>query len=155
MDNSHAAFFLYVANYHLLKDFKCDILWIVANAEVTFMTFYSHYHQDASLQIKKQTVEAHCRAAATFAQNALSSIALGYAGYIAGLLHDMGKMKQEFQDYLLEGKGARGSVNHSFAGCRLLLSQFHADSAAGYEDLTAELLAFAVGAHHGLFDCIE
>ena len=119
------------------------------------MTFYSHFYQDTSSEIKTQTVEDHCRATASYAQSALSSIGLGYAGYVAGLLHDMGKMKQEFQEYLLEGKGTRGSVNHTFAGCRLLLSQFHADSPTGYEDLTAELLAFAVGAHHGLFDCID
>lgn len=119
------------------------------------MAFYSHFYQNASSQAKMQTVEGHCRAAAAYAQSALSSIGLGSAGYMGGLLHDMGKMKQEFQEYLLEGKGARGSVNHTFAGCRLLLSRFHAKYAVGYEDLTAELLAFAVGAHHGLFDCID
>lgn len=117
--------------------------------------FYAHIQQNNSEKPGVQTVTAHCRGTAQFAKNVLDKIQLGTAGYLAGLLHDVGKMKQEFQKYLLEGTGNRGSVNHTFAGCRLLLTQFHGETAADYADLTAELLAFAVGAHHGLFDCVN
>lgn len=119
------------------------------------MEFYSHFYQNLIGETYTQTVAEHCRNSAQYAQYALVRIGLGQSGYLAGLLHDMGKMKAEFQEYLMNGKGNRGSVNHTFAGCRLLMTQFHGEQAATCEDLTAELLAFAVGSHHGLFDCVD
>lgn len=109
---------------------------------------------------EKQTVREHCRNTASLAAKALKPIGLEHSAYLAGLLHDMGKCKEEFAQYLeaaVNGEGAvRGSVNHTFAGVCFLLRQWHSPGdELGYADVAAELLAFAVGSHHGLFDCID
>lgn len=79
---------------------------------------------------------------------------LSHAGYLAGLLHDVGKYKEEFQVYIKEG-GKRGSVNHTFAGCRMILEHFHGEFSEPFQNVSAELLAYAVAAHHGFFDCVD
>ena len=109
---------------------------------------------------ERQTVREHCRNTAELAANALRPLGLEKSAYLAGLLHDAGKNKKEYEQYLLEavsgGNAVRGSVNHTFAGVRLLLDRWHCGCGAfSYSDVTAELLAFAVGSHHGLFDCID
>lgn len=118
-------------------------------------TFLAHIAADG----REQTVEAHCRNTAEIAAKALLPIGLSKTAFLAGLLHDAGKFKKKFTEYLREavnGENAiRGSINHTFAGVRYLLEQWHTETDEfGYSDVTAELLAYAVGGHHGLFDCI-
>lgn len=101
-----------------------------------------------------QSAADHCRNTARYVRSCLKGVGLEKAGTLMGLVHDCGKFKREFQDYLLDPNGVRGSVNHTFAGTRLLMERYH-DSENGMERLVAELLAFAVGSHHGLFDCVD
>lgn len=115
--------------------------------------FYPAHIKDGLIQ----SVKEHCLNTAQYAGEALKPIGLYNTGYIAGLLHDLGKCKIEFKDYICnasEGKRVcKGSVNHTFAGTKFLLSNYKNEEF--YNNLTIELIAYAIGAHHGLFDLIN
>ena len=116
--------------------------------------FYAHIAEDG----RTQTVTEHLRGSANRASNCLVDVGLGKSAFLAGLLHDVGKYTAAFQSYLREGdRSKRGSVIHTFQGCRYLLEQ--AENWTGDDATTAvytaELLAYAVGAHHGQFDCVN
>ena len=104
-----------------------------------------------------QSVEAHCHGVAERAAASLQGVGLAQTGYLMGLTHDCGKRTELFSDYIQRASNGeavrRGSVNHTFAAVKLFLSRYHGESRDVFEKLTAELLAYAVGAHHGLFDC--
>ena len=106
----------------------------------------------------EQTVGRHALNVAAYAAEKLKGINLGSTAYLAGLLHDMGKCSAKYQDYLnraARGEAVvRGSVNHTFCGCIYLLGRYHAGRPQGYDTLTCELLVYAMGAHHGQFDCV-
>ena len=106
-----------------------------------------------------QTVEDHSRNTARIAAGHLRKIKLDKAAYLAGIVHDMGKYTLEFKTYLenaVAGKPVRkGSVVHTHGATRLIIEKFHADKFTSFEDMTAEIAAYAAGAHHGLYDCID
>lgn len=115
--------------------------------------FLAHIRTEENSAVP-QLLTDHSRNTARYAGACIRSAGLEQSGSLLGLIHDCGKYKAEFQKYLQDSNGARGSVNHTFAGTRLLLERYHS-SQDGLRRLTAELLAFAIGSHHGLFDCVD
>lgn len=105
-----------------------------------------------------QTVSEHCRNTARYAAETLEPAGLYHTGYLAGLLHDMGKAKEEFRQYIEKasegGDVRRGSVNHTFCAVIYLMERYHTKGAPAAL-LTAEVISYAAGAHHGLFDCVN
>lgn len=106
-----------------------------------------------------QTVEEHCRGVSEIAAELLSDIGLEKTAYLAGMVHDLGKFSENFKNYIEKAadgeKVQRGSVNHTFAGVRFLLEKHSDEQLSEFSDIVLEILAYAVGAHHGLFDCVD
>ncbi len=105
-----------------------------------------------------QSVECHCRNTAKYTADALNCVGLKETGFLLGMTHDCGKMTTAFSNYIeraANGEAVRkGSVNHTFAAVKLILENCHCRREKPMHSVAAELLAFAVGAHHGLFDCV-
>lgn len=76
---------------------------------------------------------------------------------LCGILHDVGKNKQEFDDYLHMEESIRrklkGSIAHASAGAKYVYDMYHEDS--GNIKYMVEMISYAVAAHHGLFDCVD
>lgn len=98
-----------------------------------------------------------------------SKIGLKEQGEIIGLLHDIGKASQEFQDYIksavgllnpdeddyVDAAGLKGKIDHSTAGAQLIYRNL-ADK--GTKSFIAQVLSLCIASHHsrtGLLDCIS
>lgn len=118
----------------------------------------AHIRYENGIKIT-QSVRDHCISTACYAEECLKSVGLGKTAYLAGILHDCGKLTNEFREYIeaaaLGKPVKKGSVNHTFAGVKYILDEYHHDKFSDLNDMTSEIVAYAIGAHHGLFDCID
>lgn len=93
--------------------------------------FYAHISEDGT---RKQTIESHLLGTAEKAAKFAAEIGEENRGYLAGLIHDVGKYSKAFQKRL-EG-GAK--VDHSSAGAQL-----------AFKHLREALVAMVISGHHG------
>ncbi|MFA7636850.1 MAG: CRISPR-associated helicase Cas3' [Monoglobales bacterium] len=122
------------------------------------MQFLAHITEINGQRIE-QTVREHLINTAEYSGKALEPCGLYYCGYLSGLLHDMGKLKCEYLKYLEDSYAGidvkKGSINHTFAGVKYILEKYHNDNNDAFDKLASEIIAFAVGSHHGEFDIID
>lgn len=75
---------------------------------------------------------------------------------LCGILHDMGKNKQKFHDYICADENTRhklrGTVAHASTGAKYMYDML-CDSTC-HTRFMVEMISYAVAAHHGLFDSV-
>lgn len=108
---------------------------------------------------KEQSLKEHCMNTAQYASQSIGSAKFGNTAYLAGIIHDMGKAKAEYVEYLEDSYNSkeisRGSINHTFAGLIWLFGKYHTDKSSKWESLACEIIGYAAGSHHGMFDCVS
>lgn len=112
------------------------------------MNYYAHTAEDGNgAQLPEdrwQLLKDHLRTVARLAQEFARPLRLEAEAELAGLLHDLGKYRDEFQAYLRGQRGGGIETQHAIFG-----------AAWAAEDVRSLLAsAFAVAGHHaGLHDC--
>jgi CRISPR-associated endonuclease/helicase Cas3 len=121
---------------------------------------------------KEQTLEEHILGVAEFSRANAEKLRLGDLGELLGLLHDVGKYSEAFQEYILLPDGKKdqdaddpssylqdrkkflkGKIDHSTVGAQIAWNSLK--EGGKYGVLTAQILSLALASHHsGLIDCV-
>ena len=94
---------------------------------------------------KSEGLSEHSEAVARTTRRLAEKFDAGDFGFAAGILHDLGKAKPEFQAYL---KGARGSEPHSAEGARFACEHYIKRCPKPFDAPIGRLLGFAIAGHH-------
>lgn len=117
--------------------------------------FISHIRKDAEGNIIAfQSNEEHCQNVAELAKQFAEEFGMGDFGYVMGMLHDKGKEKHEFQEYIQDVNGIPGHIQwtqegkaHAYVGgliAKVILNQIY------------PLIGNPIMGHHrGLYDYSE
>lgn len=125
-----------------------------------------------------QLLQNHLLNVANIAQILAAKIGLPEAGYIIGLLHDLGKYSKEFQRYIkaiendskknlnslqydedeeaYDHKTQKGKIDHSTAGAQWIWQALSKYGQSGQGELCGQILSLSIASHHsGLIDCLK
>lgn len=109
------------------------------------MQYYAHSTELNEFQL----LEDHLRGVANLCKNYSEAFGVGNLGYLAGLLHDIGKYSEEFQQRI---RGSQIRVDHSTAGAQWIMKNDVIRQYLGTTKLDrrlARLIAHAIAGHHG------
>ena len=108
-----------------------------------------------------QTVKEHIDGVMELCEKYGDKIGVPHTAKLIGMLHDLGKCKSEFSNYIEysynnpEDKSLRGTVNHSAAGAKYIYEHF-SSSKNVVDRLTAQIVSLVICSHHGgLIDSID
>jgi len=113
-------------------------------------TFYAH--TDPENAGRWQLLKDHLEETAKLAKEFGAVFGVGECGYIAGLLHDLGKYTCAFQDYLKRSvageRVTRGEVIHALQGAKFVNEAIN-------DSVITDIICNVIATHHGgLFDSI-
>ncbi len=83
---------------------------------VSLSTIISHVRHEADGTITIQGNDEHSLGVAEIAKDFASEFGMGDFAYIMGMLHDKGKEKKEFQEYIRDKNGIPGHKNWTYDG---------------------------------------
>lgn len=109
----------------------------------TVPRYFAHSREgvdETEWQLLKDHLNATGELAAELAAQMGEALGIANMAHIAGLLHDIGKYSQEFQDRL---RGSKKHVDHATAGAREIVQLFTAE-----QRMLAELLSYSIAGHH-------
>jgi CRISPR-associated endonuclease/helicase Cas3 len=113
------------------------------------MGFTAHIRDDDG---ETQSVKEHSLKTAILTKKYLEFVSLALVGYLCGLLHDIGKLLKDFDDYINKrNKMTRGSIDHAYAGAKYLISLAGDNKAK----IAAVSMAHTIVSHHGIHDWID
>lgn len=114
-------------------------------------------HISEGLCPRTESVAEHTEKVAFLCERQGRRCGLAKVMSLCGILHDMGKNKQKFDGYIRSNQEdrqrLRGKIAHASTGAKYLYDRFHGGN--GNQKLLAEMAAYVVAAHHGLFDCVD
>ena len=112
------------------------------------MEFTAHISED---KLREQSVKEHCLATAGLCAEYCALFDAENIGRLCGLLHDVGKLCVDFDDYIREKNSMkRGSIDHSYAGAKYITELADREHSAA-----ARLIARVIISHHGIHDWVD
>ena len=127
------------------------------------MEYIAHVRKDG----EKQSVKEHLENVAEISSRNANKFGLSKAGELIGLLHDLGKYSEVFQNYIgsatgiidqdaddyVEAGELKGKIDHSTAGAQFIWDKFKDQK--DQHRIIAHVLSLCIASHHsGLLDCI-
>lgn len=110
--------------------------------------FAAHISTDMK---REQSVIEHCRNTAELCAGYCKLFGAENIGRLSGLLHDIGKLCTDFDNYIRGTSGfSRGEIDHSYAGAKYITGNTD-KSRSG----VARLIARVIISHHGIHDWVD
>lgn len=116
----------------------------------------AHIRQKVDGSFEVQSIEEHSRNVAELAKDFMYEDSEGHKeiAYVAGLLHDFGKYRSDFQRYIMVSSGMDTTMSCALKAPHAIVGAIEAIRHYGAPDENAaEVLAFVISGHHrGLYD---